>query len=128
MDNGCVKTDIAEGIATVTFHHPKSNSLPGTILRAMAKAIEDAGKDPAVRVVVLRSEGGKAFCAGASFDELLAIDNADKGREFFSGFAGGDRRYGQTTHQMRTLSRRALRKRSLSSSLERRAPRLGSSR
>ena len=44
MDNGYVKTDIAEGIATVTFHHPKSNSLPGTILRAMAQAIEDAGK------------------------------------------------------------------------------------
>ncbi|MCB0778667.1 MAG: enoyl-CoA hydratase/isomerase family protein, partial [Flavobacteriales bacterium] len=87
MDNGYVKTDIAEGIATVTFHHPKSNSLPGTILRAMAQAIEDAGKDPEVRVIVLRSEGGKAFCAGASFDELLAIDDADTGREFFSGFA-----------------------------------------
>ncbi len=87
MDNGYVKTDIAEGIATVTFHHPKSNSLPGTILRAMAQAIEDAGKDPDVRVIVLRSEGGKAFCAGASFDELLAIDDADTGREFFSGFA-----------------------------------------
>ncbi|MCB0789179.1 MAG: enoyl-CoA hydratase/isomerase family protein, partial [Flavobacteriales bacterium] len=77
MDNGYVKTDIAEGIATVTFHHHKSNSLPGTILRAMAQAIEDAGKDPEVRVIVLRSEGGKAFCAGASFDELLAIDDAD---------------------------------------------------
>ena len=87
MDNGYVKTDMAEGIATVTFHHPKSNSLPGTILRAMAQAIEDAGNDPEVRVIVLRSEGGKAFCAGASFDELLAIDNADTGREFFSGFA-----------------------------------------
>jgi methylglutaconyl-CoA hydratase len=88
QNEGHVGCSIQDGIATVSFHHPKSNSLPGHILKGMARAITDAGNDPAVRVIVLRSEGEKAFCAGASFDELLAIDSAEKGLEFFSGFAG----------------------------------------
>ncbi len=87
MHDGHVQYATNDGVAIVTFHHPKSNSLPGHILRGMAQAITDAGKDPAVRVIVLQSEGDKAFCAGASFDELVAIDSAEKGLEFFSGFA-----------------------------------------
>ncbi|MBL7981881.1 MAG: enoyl-CoA hydratase/isomerase family protein [Flavobacteriales bacterium] len=86
-ENGYVRTDLNEGIATVTFHHPKSNSLPGHVLRGMAQAITDAGNDPSVRVIILRSDGDKAFCAGASFDELVSIDSAERGLEFFSGFA-----------------------------------------
>jgi methylglutaconyl-CoA hydratase len=87
MSDGYVNSNTAGGIATVTFHHPKSNSLPGHLLRGMAKAIEEAGKDPDVRVIILRSDGEKAFCAGASFDELVSIDSKEKGLEFFSGFA-----------------------------------------
>ncbi|MEO8588264.1 MAG: enoyl-CoA hydratase/isomerase family protein [Flavobacteriales bacterium] len=87
MTDGYVKSEVNGGIATVTFHHPKSNSLPGDVLRAMAKAIADAGRNPEVRVIILRSDGDKAFCAGASFDELLAIDSEAKGQVFFSGFA-----------------------------------------
>lgn len=87
MSDGYVKQHIQDGIATVTFHHPKSNSLPGHILRGIADAITACGKDPSTRVIVLRSDGDKAFCAGASFDELVAIDDAAKGLAFFSGFA-----------------------------------------
>ena len=87
MSDGYVKSEILHGIATVTFHHPKSNSLPGPVLRGMAKAIEDAGRDPETRVIVLRSDGDRSFCAGASFDELAAITSAEQGLEFFSGFA-----------------------------------------
>ncbi len=87
MNDGYVKHAVADGIATVTFHHPKSNSLPGHVLRDLADAITRMGADPAVRVIVLRSDGDKAFCAGASFDELLTIDTAAKGLAFFSGFA-----------------------------------------
>jgi methylglutaconyl-CoA hydratase len=87
MSDGYVQCSVHGGVATVTFHHPKSNSLPGHILRGMAEAIETAGQDPVVRVIVLRSDGDKAFCAGASFDELVAIDSAERGLEFFSGFA-----------------------------------------
>lgn len=87
MNDGYVNLETSEGVATVTFHHPKSNSLPGHILSGMASAIRTAGGDHTVRVIVLRSEGDKAFCAGASFDELVAIDGPERGMEFFSGFA-----------------------------------------
>lgn len=87
MNDGHVQSATNDGVAIVTFHHPKSNSLPGHVLQGMAQAITDAGNDPEVRVIVLQSEGEKAFCAGASFDELVAIDSAEKGLEFFSGFA-----------------------------------------
>ncbi|MBA4070383.1 MAG: enoyl-CoA hydratase [Gemmatimonas sp.] len=75
------------GIATIRFGHPKSNALPGTLLRSLASTIEHAGARSDVRVLVLRSEGHGAFCAGASFDELASIRDAEAGREFFLGFA-----------------------------------------
>lgn len=88
MQDGYVNLKTTGGVASVTFHHPKSNSLPGHVLRGMAEAINQAGQDRTTRVIVLRSDGDKAFCAGASFDELLSIDNMEKGTAFFSGFAG----------------------------------------
>lgn len=87
MDEGYVKTGMEGGIATVTFHHPKSNSLPAAVLSALAEQVRQAGANPDVRVIVLRSDGDKAFCAGASFDELVAIDSEPAGLAFFSGFA-----------------------------------------
>lgn len=87
MSNGTVQHKIADQVSTVTFHHPQSNSLPGALLRELAATIEAAGKDPGSRVIVLQSEGEKAFCAGASFDELVAINDMETGKVFFSGFA-----------------------------------------
>ncbi len=82
-----VKTELNKGIATVTFFHPQSNSLPGTILRKLADEITAAGNDPQAKVIILKSEGEKAFCAGASFDELISIKTFEEGKKFFSGFA-----------------------------------------
>jgi methylglutaconyl-CoA hydratase len=87
MSNGHVHSKIDNGIGTVTFFHPQSNSLPGAILRELAAAIEAMGNNPEARVIVLRSEGEKAFCAGASFDELITIKDLETGKTFFSGFA-----------------------------------------
>jgi methylglutaconyl-CoA hydratase len=97
MDKAFVKTEISEnGIANITFYHPQSNSLPGEILSQLAQHITDAGNNNDVKVIVLSSIGDKAFCAGASFDELLSIaelasQNIEeakvKGKIFFSGFA-----------------------------------------
>lgn len=87
MGEGKIQTAVKEGIATITFFHPQSNSLPGTLLRHLAAEIENAGKDPEAKVIVLKSEGEKSFCAGASFDELVSIDSLEKGSYFFSGFA-----------------------------------------
>src|ERR1700750_2337235 len=85
--DGYVRAEKHQGILTVEFHHPQSNSLPGRLLEALTQEVHAAGHDPETRVVILRSAGEKAFCAGASFDELLAIDNAGQGFLFFSGFA-----------------------------------------
>ena len=84
---GHVQTSVNNYIGTVTFFHPSSNSLPGAILNELANSITSLAAHPEVRVLILQSEGNKAFCAGASFDELMAIENAEQGLTFFSGFA-----------------------------------------
>ena len=86
--NGEVRSTIKDGIATVSFFHPQSNSLPGEILRTLADEITKAGNNPEAKVIILKSEGEKAFCAGASFDELITINDLETGKKFFSGFAG----------------------------------------
>lgn len=84
MQEAFVRTTINEaGIATITFFHPQSNSMPGSQLAALAAEIEKAGNNDAAKVIVLRSEGEKAFCAGASFDELIAIKDRETGLKFF---------------------------------------------
>ncbi len=85
---GSITSTIANGIGTITFFHPQSNSLPGENLRELARQIEVMGNNPEAKVIVLQSEGEKTFCAGASFDELISINDANTGTTFFSGFAG----------------------------------------
>lgn len=88
INQGHVKSEINEnGIATIEFGHPLSNSLPGKILNLLAKTIADIGAKDEVKVIVLKSEGDRTFCAGASFDELISIKDLDTGKTFFSGFA-----------------------------------------
>lgn len=87
MDSGKVETRISNGIATIEFFHPQSNSLPGTLLRNLAQEIENAGNNPVAKVIVIKSGGEKTFCAGASFDELISISDLETGKKFFSGFA-----------------------------------------
>lgn len=85
--NGSVNIDINQAIATITFFHPQSNSLPGEILNLLADTITNAGENKEVKIIVLKSEGDRAFCAGASFDELISIEDFETGKTFFSGFA-----------------------------------------
>lgn len=88
IDQGHVNVVISEnGIATVEFGHPLSNSLPGKILEKLANTITELGQDDDVKAVVLKSAGERAFCAGASFDELISIEDFETGKKFFSGFA-----------------------------------------
>ncbi|HET9279789.1 MAG TPA: enoyl-CoA hydratase/isomerase family protein, partial [Flavitalea sp.] len=86
-DQGYVKSETHNGITTIEFHHPQSNSLPSRILEELAQEIHFVAHDDDTRVVILRSSGEKTFCAGASFDELAAIKTKDEGLQFFSGFA-----------------------------------------
>ena len=87
ISDGWVRTETHEGVTSIEFFHPQSNSMPGALLEGLSEEIREAGNNPDTRVIVLRSNGAKAFCAGASFDELLSIENADQGFVFFSGFA-----------------------------------------
>ena len=75
------------GIATVIFNRPLSNSLPGRVLKKLADTITELGEKEEAKVIVLKSEGDRAFCAGASFDELISIKNLEVGKKFFMGFA-----------------------------------------
>lgn len=87
MNDAYVKQNIENGIATIEFFHPAHNSLPGDLLSKLANAITEAGENEGVRVVVLKSGGERTFCAGASFNELININDAETGKIFFSGFA-----------------------------------------
>jgi methylglutaconyl-CoA hydratase len=84
---GHVKVETHAGVTTIEFFHPQSNSLPGRLLEELTRQVQATDNDATTRVIILRSDGEKAFCAGASFDELLAIENETQGLAFFSGFA-----------------------------------------
>lgn len=84
---GSVDTVIDDGVATITFAHPAGNSLPGRLLLKLKQAIETLGADDNVKVIVLQSGGDRTFCGGASFDELMAINDLATGKQFFMGFA-----------------------------------------
>ena len=75
------------GIGTLEFYHPQSNSLPGELLNKIANKITDASSDEKVKVIIIKSSGNRVFCAGASFEELSSINNISDGKLFFSGFA-----------------------------------------
>ncbi|WP_196886956.1 enoyl-CoA hydratase/isomerase family protein [Aureivirga sp. CE67] len=87
MNQGTIETNIENKIATVTFFHPASNSFPSYLLAELAETFNQLDKNEEINVIVLKSAKEKAFCAGASFDELLAIDNLEDGGKFFMGFA-----------------------------------------
>src|SRR5699024_11848178 len=82
-----VKKEVENGIALVEFFHPAHNSLPGDILTKLANTIKEVGEDPEVKVVIMQSGGDRTFCAGASFNELIAINDEATGKGFFSVFA-----------------------------------------
>lgn len=84
---GIVTTSIQNKTATLTFGHPASNSFPRNLLDQLTSEIINLSANQEVSVIVLQSQGNGAFCAGASFDELLAVQTPEQGTHFFSGFA-----------------------------------------
>lgn len=87
LEEGHVEFHIDNGIATIEFYHPMSNSLPGYLLNELASTITNTGQNSLVNIIILKSRGERAFCAGASFEELASINDLETGRIFFSGFA-----------------------------------------
>jgi len=87
IQNGSLYTSMQNNIATIEFGHPASNSFPSELLQRLTKELNLISKNDAISVIILKSEGEKTFCAGASFDELVAISNLEEGKQFFAGFA-----------------------------------------
>jgi methylglutaconyl-CoA hydratase len=87
MEQAYVKSETHQGITSIEFFHPQSNSLPSKILEELAKEIHFAGTHNETKVIIIKSGGDKTFCSGASFDELISIKNEAEGLQFFSGFA-----------------------------------------
>lgn len=88
MEEGYVQSEqVKEGLLKITFFHPKHNALPSQLLNQLEQAIQHAGLNPEVRLIILQSGGDRTFCAGASFDELKAIETLEQGKTFFKGFA-----------------------------------------
>lgn len=86
-ENGSLYTKINGKVATVEFGHPASNSFVAELLDRLTAEIHKLSANDAITVIILKSEGDRAFCAGASFDELMAVTNLEAGKVFFSGFA-----------------------------------------
>lgn len=84
---GTLYVHVEQNVATVAFGHPKQNAFPAALLRRLTQAINELSQNKAIRVMVLKSDDNYAFCAGASFDELLQISNPQEGKQFFMGFA-----------------------------------------
>jgi methylglutaconyl-CoA hydratase len=85
--NGTLLTTIENKIATVQFGHPASNSFPRVLLDRLTNELTYLNDNNEVSVIILKSEGNGTFCAGASFDELLAVSTLEEGTRFFTGFA-----------------------------------------
>ena len=87
MTTPFIHQDLINGIATISFYHPEHNSMPSDLLLKLTAILEAAGKNEAIKVIILKSGGDKTFCSGASFQELCAINDEAAGKLFFSGFA-----------------------------------------
>ena len=87
VSKGHIAIAIEEGVGTLSFFHPAQNALPGALLADLCHAVERLGNDEAVQVIVLKSEGDRTFCAGASFEELSGLEEIARSVDFFSGFA-----------------------------------------
>ncbi|PWH84499.1 enoyl-CoA hydratase [Algibacter marinivivus] len=87
MENAYVTLTIENKVGYIEFFHPNRNSMPSHVLSELEKTITEAGKNEAIQVIVLKSGGDRTFCAGASFNEVIAIENEASGKQFFMGFA-----------------------------------------
>jgi enoyl-CoA hydratase len=79
----CIDKD-ARGVACVTIANAaKLNTLNRAVMTALVAAVEELAADSALRVVVLRGAGTRAFIGGADISEMAMLD-ADSARDFIT--------------------------------------------
>ena len=86
-ENGSLYVKVDGPVASIEFGHPAGNSFVSELLDRLAKAFDELSGNEQVKVVILRSEGERAFCGGASLSELSGITTPEEGKAFFGGFA-----------------------------------------
>ncbi len=82
-----VKSDIKNGIQEIEFYNEKANSFNSSMLADLTEIINKSASDNAIRAIILKGKGEKVFSAGASFDEMLWIEDFTQAKNFFLGFA-----------------------------------------
>ncbi|NND31304.1 MAG: enoyl-CoA hydratase/isomerase family protein [Saprospiraceae bacterium] len=88
MDHqGTVECLVRDQVSWITFSHPKHNSMSSAQLQRLSNVLLEEGSSSQSKVIVLQSAGDRTFCAGANFDELLAIRTMEEAIQFFQGFA-----------------------------------------
>jgi enoyl-CoA hydratase/carnithine racemase len=82
-----IKTDVSDGIFTLTLHRPdRMNAFTGEMMKEMVAAFDLADTDDSVRAVIVTGAGDRAFCAGAdlgagdsTFDYAKRPDRLENG-------------------------------------------------
>lgn len=82
-----INTKKEEGILEIEFYNRKANSINSEMLKKLSAAFDSAAKDEDILAIILKSKGEKVFASGASFDEMLEIEDFGIAKEFFLGFA-----------------------------------------
>ena len=75
--------EIDGAIATLTFNRPEArNAMTWEMYEALVAACERVDQDPAIRVLVVRGAGGKAFVAGTDIAQFQNFNNRDDGLKY----------------------------------------------
>lgn len=82
-----IKSNLIDGTLEIMFFNEKANSFTTSMLNELQKTLARANSTPEIKSVLFRSDNPKLFSAGASFDEMLNIQEIDSAINFFSGFA-----------------------------------------
>ena len=81
-------TGSGTGVRTICIdREARRNALDRATLHELEAALDAAGADPTVKVIVLRGAGEQAFCAGADLAEVLAHETIEESRRHFDGVA-----------------------------------------
>ncbi|HEY5839690.1 MAG TPA: enoyl-CoA hydratase/isomerase family protein, partial [Pyrinomonadaceae bacterium] len=82
MSEEHIKVTEDSGIVTITLNRPERlNSFIGHMRRDLAEALEEAGSDPSVRVVIITG-AGRAFCAGGDVNFMAELVERNDSEEF----------------------------------------------
>jgi len=109
-----VASERRDAVALVTIDNPPMNALSAALLEELEAELEELDTDDAVRAIVLRGAGDRAFVAGADIKEFPALrESASEG-----GSARGIQQVGRRMDAARTPFVAAIRGYCLGGGLE----------